>query len=185
MKILKATVLLLPLIFTTNLYSQCNSQNTIEKGIHDLTVEYRYKIINDENAIRKIRLISEWYEKIKLVTCIPNSISFEALVWSVDFNPEKSNYILRLATKNEIVPIPIFYNYDFNENNSLINKLSELDKRNKVKFKFVFRDTFFPDSSSNDKNYDNYRGFPVEENPDTGNLIYMLFIELIDIEVID
>ncbi|MEX0596290.1 MAG: hypothetical protein WD512_07295 [Candidatus Paceibacterota bacterium] len=163
--------------------AQCETQNRIEENIHTLTVEYRKQIYETDNAIKKIRLYKDWYQEIKKVICLGKKLEFTGLVWSVDFDNESSFYVLRIGNQNESVPIPTFYNYQFSNSDGLIDKLAELNRRDKVKFIFTFKDTFFPDSTDSER-FMEFRGFPAEKNPDTGNYVYMLFIDLIDIELI-
>lgn len=162
-------------------YSICSIENQkkIESKISQITDIHREKLQNEDNAIRTSRLIKDYYKNLRQLLCLEETLHFSGKVWSVDFMNDGSGYILRVGSFNPAVSLPFFYNYRFSQDDKLINKLETLSKGDRIRFDFSFIDTLSPSS-------DNFRGkpFPVESNPDTGNLVYFLFVNMKSIEVV-
>ena len=161
--------------------ANCNdkSQEQFEKEIHELTKKFRNDYQSQENAIRKDKIEEKYYQDLRKLLCLNEVFSFTGRVWSLDFMNDGSNYILKIGNSNPDVPYPYFYHYRFSKNDKLLDKLENLSRGDDVKFKFSFIDTFSPDSQ-------HYRGtpFPFQPSSETGNLIYSLYINLHEIEVV-
>src|SRR6056297_3660671 len=82
-------------------FSQLDTQNSIEIAIHEVTLDYRNQIYEHDNAIRKIQLYEDWYERMQEFTFMGEELEFTGLVWSVDFDTESSTYVLRIGSHNE------------------------------------------------------------------------------------
>ena len=173
------SLIILFLILPIYSFSQIvkESQEKIEFKIHELTKEHVIKIDSEKNALKKVRLQNDYGTEMQKIFNESNKYQFGAKVWSVDFDNESSSLILRLASLNKASDRIFFYNFKFGLNGSKLSDLiAELKKGDIVKFTFTFLDTVSLDS-------DYFRGFPLEKNPDTGNYVYLLFIDLQEIVV--
>lgn len=171
---MKIKLLLIFLFLSPYSYGQdlIKNQNEVELEIHELTKEQVIKFDSEENALKKIHLIDKYEANMATIFRNENSYKFKGKVWSVDFDNESTYLILRLASFNEKADRSFFYNYRFNsEHSTLSNKIAELKRGDNVGFTFKFIDTVSRNSKA-------FRGLPLEKNPDTGNYVYLLFIEL-------
>lgn len=154
--------------------AQCDtSQTVIEQTTEEKLRQISSKLEEEGNALREIRLIENYESEMSEILCLKGLLEFEGRVWSIDLIED--SFILRIGSNKSDTYLPYFYNYEFLQNEELADDIAELSKGDDVKFRFNFIDTFSRDS-------ENFRGVLYDENPDTGNLAIMMYIDLISIE---
>lgn len=156
------------------------SQRKFEQKIHSLTEEYQDEYQEENNALRKKRIEEKYYTNLQEILCLNKVFTFTGRVWNLDFMDDGENYILRIGNGYQDLPYPYFYNYRFSENDNLADKLENISRGDQVQFKFSFINTITPGSDNFNAN-----PYPMRSNPDTGNWVYSLDINLHDITVVN
>lgn len=174
MKVNSLAIAILFSALSVSSYSQDSliNQDEVEFKIHELTKNLVLEIESNENVLRQVQYLDSYEADMKKIFKVNYHYEFTGLVWSVDFDNETDDYILRLASFNEQSDRSFFYNYRFSSTNSELSKIiADLNRGDQIAFSFNFIDTV-----SRGSKY--FRGYPLEKNPDTGNYVYLLFIEL-------